>query len=203
MKLFERLPVDAAPPRSLERPLDTYAGSIPQSLLEFWETHGLLTLGGGRLQFVDPERYREVLAQWVTPPPGRPGRIYTPIAVTGFGEVLFVRRLGSEDRYPNPDAPFDLQFFDPHYRRGAFMGWDPVATLDTLDPREPADDVFGWVPDLRHDLFAAAAEKLGPLGPDRSFHSAPALAMGGSESIEHVAEGDTVVHLGLLRDFVG
>ncbi|MBK8260561.1 MAG: DUF1851 domain-containing protein [Nannocystis sp.] len=191
-------PIDEARPAP-EGMLDACRADVPEAVVQLWQEHGLSSFGEGRLQLVDPRAFRDTLARWVPIPATRPGRVYTPLLLTGFGELIYVRRLGSADRVPEENEPFDIQLLDPHYGRIGFMSWTLEDALAALDPAgEGRTDIFGMSPSFRPALFPQALKVHGKLAAGEAFHFAPALALGGAETIENVAKGDALVHLELL-----
>ncbi len=169
---------------------------VPQAIHEFWGAHGLPLCGGGLVQFIDPAVFRDVAYSWLM---GGNGRVITPLAITGFSELIYVRHLRETDMVPDGAERYDIRMLDPHFRAAGFLGWTLGEALARLDPAAPRNtDMIDFHPDFRPDLFKAAVAKEGPLAPNEAFHFAPALVMGGSEAIEHVAKGHAAVHLDIL-----
>lgn len=194
---FERFPPADEGSFELE---PKHRGDVPGDVHALWAQHGLPICGGGLVQFVDPAPFREVMLRWLM---GGNGRIITPLAITAFAEVIYVRKLGESDMIPDPDSPFDIRILSPHYRSAGFLGWNLAEMLGRLDPAAPPNDsMFEFHPDFRRELFTQAVAAHGPLARGESFHFAPALALGGAEKIENVAKGDAATHLELLFSMI-
>ncbi len=169
---------------------------VPQAVHDFWAAHGLPMCGGGLVQFVDPAVFRDVTYRWLM---GGNGRVITPVAITGFSELIYVRHLTDTDRVPEGKQRYDIRMLDPHLRAAGFLGWTLDEALARLDPNAPRNvGMIEFHPDFRPELFEAAVAKEGPLRPNEAFHFSPALVLGGSESIEHVTKGHAAVHLDIL-----
>ena len=177
---LDRYPPGSGLRRAGPEQLERYRGILPEELLELWQRHGFGCYGGGLLQVIDPEEYAPALAAWLGEQPD-----CRPILMTGFGLLLIHRRLS-----PVED---DICLLDIPSRRSGSFSTGFSAFVRELLPSEGFAGAF-----LRRELFAHAAERLGPPAAGECFFFVPALALGGSESPDRVEKGGALTHQLLL-----
>ena len=188
MNLFDDFLQKYPPTDRLRKPseevLDQFRNRLPAELLDFWQTYGFGNYGNGLLKVVDPNDYADNLYAWLGGE--NPARI--PIMVTGFGNILYYRRL--------TDTVSDIALLDIHHRRTDVCAYSFGEFVQLLTDDESAE------PLLDKTLFGHALEKCGPLADSEVFFFVPALVLGGSESVASVGKGGAVVHQRLLFDLL-
>ena len=132
------------------------------------------------LKIIDPTDYVDTLTLWL----GEQEDCF-PILMTGFG-TLFIYRKRSE-------TADDMCLLDIHYRRSGSFSTSFSDFFERILPAEKFVEQF-----LRVDLFQEASAKRGGLAENEIFFFAPALAFGGTESIQYIEKGNAVVHQHLL-----
>lgn len=158
-----------------------YQKVLPESLLSFWENHGLGKYGEGLIELINPETYRETLNTWL----GKEMLNYVPIAMSAFGELFYYRKLTEKDE--------DVCILDPHYRKIEVCTW----SLDQFFDEYLCDEDI--IKDLlRENLFNEALSTVGKLDQDEIYIFTPALALGGSENINSLRKGNSIVCLDIL-----
>ncbi len=184
MKVFDRFVNKYPPGDGLRKPtaerLKQFQGRLPAELLDFWQKYGFGNYGGGLLKIIDPTDYVDTLTLWLGEQEG-----CFPIVMTGFG-TLFIYRKRSE-------TADDMCLLDIHYRRSGSFSTSFSDFFERILPTENFAEQF-----LRADLFQEASAKYGGLAADEIFFFAPALALGGAESIQYIKKGNAVIHQHLL-----
>ena len=180
-------------PREL---IERYRGVLPDKLLEYWRDEGWCGYGHGRLWFVNPDAYADIVRMWLEGTVFEQIDRYHAILRTGFG-ALFV--WGESNNQPfvidcpchsivaeesrlrrrDEDAEFALQVF--------------IGSLDDEDVE--IEDPDG------QPLFERARRALGELGPDELYGFEPALVMGGKARLENLQRMKAHQHLMILREF--
>ena len=163
-----------------------YREHLPASLIELWRTHGFGLYGGGLIQLIDPDQYRDVLWGWLMREEEDMSRL--PIALSAFGDIFYYRRLSDA-------GDEDVCFIDPHTSATGDLAWS-------------LDDFFNdWCRDpesvekfLTQPMFDQAVAAHGPLSPGEIYYFVPALRLGGERSVQQASRGDAAVHLNFLLD---
>ena len=169
------------PKRADEKVVEKYRGLIPENLINFWKNQGMGKYGYGIIEIINPEEYREVLEKWL----GKKVPNYFPIAISGFGELYYYRKI-SEDVE-------DVCVIDPHYRSINTCAWSLKGFFEEyLCEDEVLDFVF------RKDLFIEAFKNVGILETGDIYMFTPALKIGGAEKLKYLKIGNAGVHLELL-----
>lgn len=185
MDLFEDFLRKYPPADSLRKPaasqLEQYRGILPNALLEFWREYGFGNYGDGLLKVIDPAGYRNSLSRWL----GGENLNRLPILMTAFGDLLYYRKLSETED--------DVCLLDIHYRRIITCSYSFAGLFTDF----VADDAVR-AELLRAELFHEAAEAEGPLEENEIFFFAPALALGGSETVNCISKGDAAAHHQLL-----
>lgn len=188
MNLFEDFLQKYPPSDTLVRPSESlvrqFRDRLPAAWLDFWQAYGFGNYGNGLLKVINPNDYADNLYTWLGGE--NPARI--PIMVTGFGNILYYRKLaGDKD---------DVSLLDIHHRRISVCAYSFGEFIQLLSDDEAAESFLG------KSLFGQALEKCGPLAGNEVFFFVPALALGGSESVGSVSKGDGAVHQRLLFDLM-
>lgn len=191
MNLFENFLRKYPPSDTLVRPsegvLNRFRDLLPAELLDLWQAYGFGNYGNGLLKVIDPTFYTfytDNLSAWLGV--NNPARI--PIMVTGFGNIFYYRRLN--------DTQNDVALLDIHHRHTNVCAYSFSEFVQLLSDDAAADTL------LDKELFIQAFEKCGPLSDKEIFFFVPALAFGGSESVDSVEKGDGAVHQRLLFELM-
>lgn len=188
MNLFDDFLLKYPPTERLRKPseevLNQFRNRLPAELLDFWQTYGFGNYGNGLLKVVDPNDYADNLYTWLGGE--NPARI--PIMVTGFGNILYYRKL--------TDTVSDIALLDIHHRRTDVCAYSFGEFVQLLTDEKASESL------LYKTLFGQAFEKCGPLAENEVFFFVPALALGGSESVASVGKGNAMVHQRLLFDLM-
>lgn len=184
MKVFDLFLNKYPPGNDLRKPtaekLAQFQGKLPEELLAFWKKYGFGNYGGGLLKIIDPTDYVDTLTLWL----GQQEDCF-PILMTGFGTLFIYRKLS--------ETADDICLLDIHYRRSGSFSTGFSDFFEHILPAEPFAEQF-----LPVDLFQQASVKYGGLAENEIFFFAPALALGGAESIQYIKKGNAVVHQHLL-----
>lgn len=184
MKVFDLFLNKYPPGNDLRKPtaekLAQFQGKLPEELLAFWKKYGFGNYGGGLLKIIDPTDYVDTLTLWL----GQQEDCF-PILMTGFGTLFIYRKLS--------ETADDICLLDIHYRRSGSFSTGFSDFFEHILPAEPFAEQF-----LPVDLFQQASVKHGGLAENEIFFFAPALALGGAESIQYIKKGNAVVHQHLL-----
>lgn len=184
MKVFDPFVSKYPPDNNLRKPtaetLEQFQGKVPAELLKFWQEYGFGNYGGGLLKIIDPTDYIDTITLWLGEQEG-----CLPILMTGFGTLFIYRKLS--------DTADDICLLDIHHRRSGSFSTSFSDFFERIIPTENFAAQF-----LRVGLFQEAFAKHGGLSENEIFFFAPALAFGGTESIQYVEKGNAVVHQHLL-----
>ncbi|MDX2301280.1 MAG: DUF1851 domain-containing protein [Microscillaceae bacterium] len=185
MKLLEDF-LEYYPPTAIhgqadELMLQQYRGYIPDLLLELWTNVGFGKYADGLIEIVDPEDFRHTLQYWLS----KRNPLYFPIAISGFGDLFYYRKLG--------DKAEDVCMLDVHYRQVEVCTW----SLKSFFNQHIAHEDF-MIDTLRSDLFNESRASLGELEKNEIFYFVPALILGGKISNSNIEKGNAQVHLHLL-----
>ena len=158
-----------------------YVGKVPESLVQLWQTSGIGKYNNGLVELINPEEWNDTLWTWL----GREVENYVPIALSAFGELFYYRKLTPDDE--------DVCLLDPHYRQITTCIWSLEGFFnDYLIESEVIQEIS------KNNLFQEAFQAKGSLKNGEIYYFVPALALGGSESLECIDKGDAKVHLDLL-----
>lgn len=176
------------PGRNLEKAdpekVSRYNPYLPKCLLELWTQYGYGLYGGGLIQLIDPDIYRENLWGWLMREEEDMDRL--PIALSAFGDVFYYRRLSE-----NGDE--DISFLDPHTSEGGDIVWSLEDFFNDWCCNEEAISDFLNAAMLRESIAAK-----GDLENNQIYFFVPALRLGGQRSASTVDRGEALVHLDFL-----
>ena len=154
---------------------------LPSGLIDLWKINGFGKYNNGFIEIINPNDYFNTLYTWL----GKRVDNYIPIAISGFGDLFYYRKLTEKDE--------DVCFLNPHYRKIDTCTWD----LNSFFNKYLCD--LGIQKEvLRKDLFDESVSKLGGLENAEIFFFVPALALGGGESIKYIKKGNCSIHLDIL-----
>lgn len=173
------------PAASIER----HRGHLPDQLLQYWQAYGWSGYADGLFWTVNPEEFEPVVDAWLGETPFMEEDAYHLIARGAFGELHFLGertgqmlRIVAVDGIMLPPSKCSRQGLD--FNVQIFFGSLSRGSHDIERKGGP--------------LFARALKKLGPLASDEMYGFVPALALGGSPSLEHVQKVKAVEHLVML-----
>jgi hypothetical protein len=121
------------------------------------------------------------LYEWL----GRKDTSKLPLAVTGFGDIFYYRKLAGDAE--------DISFLDIHYRKVDVCVWSLREFFNSFIFQDDIIDDF-----LKRKLFEKALKKKGKLNYDEIYYFVPALMIGGSEDIKYIDKGIGTVHQSFL-----
>ncbi len=181
--MFDKFLQTHGPSDSLKKPdgavLKRFKSSLPDALLDLWQSSGFGSYGGGLLWLIDPQEMSDIAAEWVESEVEP-----IPFLRTAFGSFFYWRPF--EDR---PDVSFCNVF---SYRSTPCVTNMEVFFNDFLTDKNIRTKV------LKEDLFKQAAKKLGSLSEDEMFGFEPALPIGGAMELKHAKRFPWREHLDFL-----
>jgi hypothetical protein len=183
--LHKHPPTPGLVPATAEQ-LARYDGHLPAALLALWRQHGFGFYGGGLVQLIDPDLYRDNLWGWLMRE--EPDMDRLPIALSAMGTIFYYRRLSD-------DGDEDVSFINPHTSETGCAVW----SLENFFNEWLTDDET-LADHLHAAQFDALVARAGPLARDEMYFHEPALRLGGDGSLERIARGSAPVHLGLLLE---
>ena len=178
--------------------IEKWRSTMPSALLEYWANEGWSGFAQGLFWIVNPDDFKDVLAEWLAGTPLEKVDQFHVIARTAFGKLyLWGEKTGPSAEIVTSDHSVlclerDLKkpVKNPELAlRGFFSGSDP-SYADALD-------------EVGQPLFQRALNTLGPLQPDEMYGFEPPLIVGGKARIENVRIVKINEHLGMLRQFAG
>lgn len=164
-----------------EELIKKYQKKVPSLLIDIWKTTGFGKYNKGLIELINPEQYENNLWTWL----GREVENYTPFAITGFGELLYYRKLTETDE--------DVCMIDIQYGKIETLVWSLESFFNEFLTSE--EDKKMW---LREDLFLKAISEKGDLQNGEIFTFTPILAIGGAEELEYLQKGNAYVYQDLV-----
>lgn len=184
-----------APPDVVE----AFRGRLPDRLLGYWQRHGFCVFMDGLFSIVNPVEYESDLEAWIADTPIEEEDAFHVIARNGFGDLLlWGARSGYRYRI-KPNHGWILQLDGDAGEIGsrgadsAIGGFFSCKTPKYFDEKDASGK----------PLFARAVAKLGALAPDEVFAFEPALRLGGTASLAHLARRNAHVQSSLLAQLGG
>lgn len=163
-----------------EKTINQYENQLPHEIIDLWKNYGYGTFYNGYLKTINPNEYKELIesSYWQ-------GNVSIPIFATAFGDVITWEKnqfLGIiKYRYGENDVISDgFDFF--------------------------FEDLFSGEFDEEHftiSKYIEAINKYGKLEYNECFGYTPILAMGGTESVEHLKKVKIREHIALISNFIG
>ena len=169
------------PQSSIQR----YSGILPDRLLDYWQEHGWSGYGDGLFWTVNPQEYEPILEPWLSASGLKMDEKHFVIARSAFGELyVWGARSGlllTVSSYLGRYSHLNLeQTIDLNTQIGAFFYMRNL-TDDRLD-----------------GLFDEALARLGSLKPDEVYGFVPALALGGSLTVDNLQKVKIIEYLEFL-----
>lgn len=161
--------------------VEKFQNTLPKELLGFWQEYGFGDYGNGLLKVINPEDYKDILYTWL----GEENPNKVPILMTAFGNLFYYRKLSETDD--------DVCMLDIHYRQIINCGNSFNEFFEEFIVNDGIEEKL-----LNKKLFENAVKEKGILDEDEIFLFAPALAWGGSETVECIQKGNAVIHQQLL-----
>ena len=168
-------------PAATDELIERYQSKVPNLLLDLWKRTGIGKYNDGLIELIDPTDFEPSLWTWL----GEEVEEYTPIAISGFGELFYYRKLTEEDE--------DVCMLDIQNRLCEVLTYDFETFFENFLVNE--DERKEW---LREELFEQAISKYGSLSKNEVFTFAPALALGGHESVENLQKGNAQAYLDIM-----
>jgi hypothetical protein len=159
---------------------DKYAGIVPASIMDIWQTAGFCSLGKGFVSMVNPDELKMVVERLGTNFDGA-----VPFLKTGIGGIFFL--LHEENYFFSPVTMIAIS-----YDKGPFETIMNYALTD----QQTLDKLFF------RDLYFNALPRLGQAGVDECFAFAPAIALGGDVIADNLQRVKLKEHLDFLTQLV-
>lgn len=164
-----------------------YKNVLPEPILDLWNSHGWGVFMNGYLRLIDPSLFQEFTDEYIE----QIGLGYTPWAGTVFGDLLVWSS--------NEDS--QCQFYN--YRHQDFeVISSNKGLLNLLNNRLCDLDFLNEVLRVPSNFPQVRAE-LGVPAYDQCYGYFPLLALGGSESVDHIQIVDLQVHMDLMAQVSG
>jgi hypothetical protein len=161
--------------------LEQVRNILPQEIIEFWNEFGFGNYAYGLIKIINPLDYMDSLYEWL----GRKDISKLPVAVTGFGNIFYYRKLSDNNE--------DISLLDIHYGKIDVC----VYSLNEFFNSFIIDK--GIIKEvLKKELFEKALKKKGNLTKDEIYYFVPALMTGGGEEIKYIDKGIGTVHQSFL-----
>lgn len=180
-KFSDRYKAEAGNTIASEELIQKYKKKVPAFLIDIWKTTGFGKYNKGLIEIVNPTEYENNLWTWL----GREVENYTPFAITGFGELLYYRKLTETDE--------DVCMIDIQYRKIETLVWSLESFFNEFLTSE--EDKKLW---LREALFLRAISEKGDLQNGEVFTFTPVLALGGAEELRYLQKGSASVYQDLV-----
>ncbi len=164
--------------------IESYRGILPNSILTLWDSHGFGIFMDGYLRLIDPSLFQEFVDQNIE----SIGVRYTPWAINAYGDLFVYRTDDNIDFYNYRHAQYNV----------IGDGTDLYILFDHLF----VDELYIWE-ELRCTNFPELKTKLGIPAYDQCYGYFPLVALGGSESVDHVQIVDLRVHMDLMAQAIG
>lgn len=158
-----------------------YKHKVSSLLIDIWETTGFGKYNKGIIEIINPEQYENSLWTWL----GREVENYTPFAITGFGELLYHRKLTETDE--------DVCMIDIQYRKIETLTWSLESFFNEFLTSEEDKNIW-----LREALFLKAISEKGDLKNGEIFTFTPILAICGAEELQYLEKGNSCVYQDLV-----
>ena len=187
--------IQTHPPSADLRKADTslvknYEKRLPVDILDLWTSYGFGDYSEGLLRLINPDDYNNILYEWLN----KKDMSRIPILITAFGEIFYYRDLGITFSDEGDEIHHeDFNLLDVHFKNIEVCTWSSISFFEDYLCDENIIESM-----LRKSLFEQSVEKSGRLAENECFYFVPALALGGTESIECIAKGDMNVQLSIL-----
>ena len=180
-KFLEKFPPNDNLVKPTDEILEWYSGKLPEEILNFWKEYGFGNYANGLIKIIEPSDYMDSLYTWL----GGQDFNKLPILVSAFGDIFYYRKLS--------DTESDINILDIHYRDINVCAYSFEEFFnDYIIDKEICEEV------LKEKLFAQSISTKGDLEFEEIFFFVPALALGGSETIEKIDKDDASTHQQIL-----
>ncbi len=185
-----------ADPQTIEK----YRGSFPQAFIQVWMKYGFASTQNGWFWIADPDLLRPVLDELFDGDNTFGDGRFLPFAYNAFGGI----NLWNPTSHTCADISFSRNVVTTYYENFYHLEpKDPHSRRKTDDELigvtfyTPSDEDSPRGTDGRR-LFMPALEALGPLSPGEIYGFFPAIALGGTFSLENLKRVKAVEHLTFL-----
>lgn len=172
-----------------------WRGRLPNQLLLYWQDEGWNAYLNGLIWVVNPDKYEELVDEWLEDTPFEQIDSFHVIARSAFGDLFLCgERCGrcitiSPQTHEIISIAKDLKLKTEVQRDQtiqAFFGSSSPKRFDLKDESGKA-------------IFDRALKKLGPLAPDEMYGFEPAIVLGGKMLLENLVKLKLDQHLRILR----
>jgi len=189
-RLFSRLIAKIGSPLCYQRvsasSIDQYKNKLPYQLLDFWSEHGWCSFGNGVFWLTNPQDYDDVVNAWLENTKFATNDNYHIIARSAFGDLYFWgEKSGASLKISSILSRYTTRT-SIHTGEQLSKGFPAFLLSISFDSNN-----YG-------DLFEPALQNLGPLAPDEMYGFVPAVMLGGSNTVDHLAKLKAPEHLILL-----
>jgi hypothetical protein len=161
--------------------VEKYAGVLPEILINTWRDDGFQQFSNGFLWSVNPDEYRDVVADFIYEPQRPDAHV---LFRTAFGDLIFQYK----------SKMFHLSAVT--LRHGELGGALDLVLEVHLGQRDFANSIFF----LKE--FRAARKALGDLTSEEVYGLVPAAPLGGTLDIQNMQKVNLKAHLHFLSQFV-
>lgn len=169
-----------------EKVIESYAGRLPEFILEVWRKYGWGIFMNDYLRFINPADFQDFTDEYVEKVDA--DEAFTPFAVTAFGDVIGYASRGK------------VEFYD--FRHSNFEVLSSEKYLANFFNKDMIDSSFIWK-ELKAEQYQEAVSKLGIPDYDKCFGYVPLLAFGGNESVDKIQIVGLQAHLEIMAQAVG
>jgi len=164
-----------------EEIMKRYKEKVPEVLLDIWKTSGIGKYNDGLIELISPEDFEPNLWIWL----GKEFTTYVPFAVTGFGELIYYRKLTETDE--------DVCMIDIQHRKIEVFTWSMESFFEDFLTSPENRNIW-----FRQELFEKAISEKGVLLKNEVFTFVPILAIGGAEELQCLQKGSAQVYQELV-----
>ena len=176
-----------------ETSLEKYRGILPDKLLLYWKEEGWSAYGNGLFWTVNPEEFEGVLSMWLEHTGISDIDAYHVFARTAFGNLIVWGQ--NTNQYFTIDSPIHKIFLDKDKLEKS--EFDPEVSIGGFFILSEKEDY-----DLENDsgefMFERVLDRCGVLTEGEMYAFEPALALGGTSSIENISKAPILAHLAVL-----
>ncbi len=178
--------------------VDRYRASFPPAFIALWTKYGFASTQNGWFWIADPDVFRPVLDELFGNDDEFGNGQFLAFAYNAFGEIYLwsptLHTVANIDFFRNvvtTDFNDRLEWKDPNSRRKTDDEMIGVWFYTPADEESPQG-----IDGVR--LFTPALKALGPLNPGEIYGFFPAIAQGGTFSLENLKRVKAVEHLTFL-----
>ena len=176
-----------------EEKIAKFRGKLPDKLLAYWQEYGWCGYAEGLFWTVDPDEWEDELDAWIADTPFMEQDTYYVIARSAFGELI----LWGENSGQSLKVMTSYGMIFPAFDDAGFREDGPDLTVQ-LFFSVASRDSFDMNDEDGNPLFERALAKLGLLDHETMYGFVPALALGGTNSLDRLQKLEAHVHLDIL-----